>query len=111
MLIDVIRIKAFFTDFALKLAFGTIVFVEVTVGSTTARTDQILRYIAFGMTFNWLYQVFVAILNIGNIKLIIEGNRGKNGRKLIYFEFLILRRMGIIKCPLLKRDVFADKEK
>jgi len=39
MLIDVVRIKAFFTDFALELAFGTVVFVKITVGSTTARTD------------------------------------------------------------------------
>lgn len=31
MLIDVIRIKAFFIDFVLELAFGTIVFVEVGV--------------------------------------------------------------------------------
>jgi len=63
------------------------------------------------MTFNWLYQVFIAILNIGDVKLIIKGNRSKHGRKLIHFEFLILRRMRIIESPLLKRDIFADKEK
>jgi len=111
MLIDVVRIKPFFTDFALELAFGTIVFVEIIVGSTTARADQIRRNIAFRMTFNWLYQVIIAILNVSDVKLMIKGNRCKNGRKLIHFEFLILWRMGIIKSPLLKRDIFADKEK
>ena len=50
------------------------------------------------------------MLDIGDVKLIIKGNRSINGRKFIHFEFLILRRMGIIKCPLLERDIFADKE-
>ena len=32
-----------------------------------------------------------------------------DGRKFINLEFLVLRRMGIIKSPLFERNVSADK--
>ena len=35
----------------------------------------------------------------------------KNPREFINLEFLIFRRMGIIKSPLLKRNISADKVK
>ncbi len=34
-----------------------------------------------------------------------------NLRKLINLEFLILWRMGIVKCPLLERNISTDKVK
>jgi len=51
------------------------------------------------------------MLDIGNIKLIIKGDWGENGRKFIYFEFLVLRGMGIVERPLFERNIFADKKK
>jgi hypothetical protein len=50
------------------------------------------------------------VFNVGYVKLIVEGGRGVNSRKFIYFKFLVLRGMGIIECPLFERDIFADKE-
>jgi len=50
------------------------------------------------------------VFDISNVKLIIEGCRSVDGREFINFEFLVFWRMGIIKSPLLERDIFADEE-
>jgi hypothetical protein len=33
----------------------------------------------------------------------------KDQRELIHFELLVFRRVGVIKSPLLDRNVFTDK--
>jgi len=80
------------------------------VRSTTAGTDQIFWDVGFRTTLNRFDQVTITVLDVSYVKLIIEGCRSVDGRKFIYLEFLVLRGMGIIKCPLLKRNIFADKE-
>ena len=101
------------TDFAQDLAFRAIVLIKVRHWSITARTFAVFTDITFGTSsdrLNWLIGILIAPGKIEHKILIIPRfNIVKNERKLINFKFLIFGRMGIIKSPLLERDIFADK--
>ena len=45
----------------------------------------------------------------GSKELPVLPDKRFDDREFIYFEFLVLWRMGIIKSPLFKRDIFADE--
>ena len=60
---------------------------------------------------NGLNQIIIAVFDVGNVKLLIKGYWSEDSRKSIHLKSLILRGIGIIKSPLLKRNIFADEEK
>ena len=94
-------------DLTAELPDFAVIAVEIRFGCTAGRTTAV----------------------IGDIAGFPPGNRGKavvskkrnrelpvplmlmdlNSGKFIDFKFLVFRGMGIIKCPLLERDVSADK--
>ena len=84
-----IRREPGITDFAQELPFGAIVLVKEWLGGITARTGAVIRDVAI-LVSPVLPEV-------------------SDQRKLINFEFLVLGRMGIIKSPLLERDISANK--
>ena len=45
----------------------------------------------------------------GSKELPVLPDKRFDDREFIYFEFLVLWRMGIIKSPLFKRDISADE--
>ena len=105
-----IRRETGITDFTEKLAFGTIIPVEIDGGRFTAWTGASLRDIAFLSPCHGFNELSIPLLPVrdqlfvGPVLLI-----GFDDRKFIHFELLILGRMGIFKSPLLERNISADK--
>ena len=101
--------KGLTTDFTLVLAVAAIVIVEEMVGSTTQRTDSILRNGFAVATLNRLNGLAILPQIVLQKELPVLFDKGFNDRELVDFEFLILGRMGIIESPLFKRNISADK--
>jgi hypothetical protein len=103
--------KKCLADFAYNLAFlFAIVPRQIIHGSITCRAGTVFRNVAFYTTKDRLDSFVVTFFVVRNKIfpipiLFIRDDFGK----LIYFEFLIFRRMGIIKSPLLERNVSANK--
>ena len=97
------------TDFTLVLTVTSIIVVYVVMWSPTQRADGIFRN-GFTITaLNWFYRLTVFPLIVFKKKQPVLFDKGFDDRKLIDLKFLILWGMGIIKAPLLKRDISADK--
>ena len=105
-----IRCKGMRADSTLELTFATIIIVDVFMGGTTTRADGVFRNIIFG-TFpdNRFYSFVVAFMEVFDEFLIVELFAFDNYWGFVYFEFLVLRRVGVVESPLLERYVFADK--
>jgi hypothetical protein len=103
--------KKSLADFAQNLAFlFAVVPRQIIHGSITCRAGTVFRDIAF-YTAEYRLDGFVVTLFVVRNKifpipiLFIRDDFGK----LIYLEFLILWRMGIIKSPLPERNISANK--
>ena len=80
------------------------------MSGTTTRTDGICRDITFGVfTNDGFYQLVVAFVEVFDEFLVIELFSFDDYRRFIHFEFLVLRRVGVVESSLLERYVFADK--
>jgi hypothetical protein len=103
-----VEIKANLTSY-LRFLF-TIIPSKVRLGCVTSRTSAVLRNITFNSAESWLYGFAVAFFVVRNevvplpILLI-----GYDSGKFINFEFLVSWRLGVVKSPLLKWDIFTDK--
>ena len=98
-------------DFTENLTFFlTIIPHEIVNWSITSRTGTMLWNVAFHATKNRFDCFVVALLIVVDelfpVPFLFKRD---NFGKLINFKFLILRRMGIVKSPLLKRNISTDK--
>ena len=88
----------------------TIVPGKIWFGSIAGRTGAIIRDITFGSAEHRLYSFTITFFVVRNevipFPVLFVGN---DTGKFIYFEFLIFRRMRIVKSPLLEWDIFTDK--
>jgi hypothetical protein len=103
--------KMCLADFAQKLAFlFAIVPHQIIHGSITCRAGTVFWNITFHTAKDRLDSFVVTLPVVRNkifpIPILFIRD---DFWKLIYFEFLILWRMGIIKSPLPERDVSANK--
>ena len=98
------------TDFAQELAPGAIILVEIDGGSLASWTGTGFGDVTVGTTADRLDQFPEAFVPVRNQILVSPVlTVGLDLRKFINLELLILGRMGIIKSPLLERNVSADK--
>ena len=99
------------TDLAQNLAFlPAIVPHEIVHRGVTGRAGTVLRDITLYSAEYRTYGFVIALLVIRDEILPVPVLLiGYDFRKLINLELLVLRRMGIIKSPLLERDVSTDK--
>ena len=98
-------------DLAQKLAFLlTIVPHEIVHRGITGRAGTMFWNITIAMPENRLNGFVIAMLVIRDeifpVPVLLIGY---DFREFINLELLVLRRMGIIKSPLLERDISADK--
>jgi hypothetical protein len=103
--------KKCLADFAYNLNFSfAIVPRQIIHGSITCRAGTVFWNIAFYTAKDRLYGFVVTLLVVRNkifpIPILFIGD---DFGKLIYFEFLIFGRVGVIKSPLLKRNISANK--
>ena len=98
-------------DGTLELTFAAIVVVEVFMSGTATRTDCFDGYVTFGVLTDgdWLNEFTISLVEVFNEFLVIVLFLFDDDWRLVYFEFLILRRVGVIESPLLERYIFADK--
>jgi len=97
-------------DLAEKLAFGTVILVKERFWRVTARASAVIRNITFRASADRadLFAIaFFVIRDEFRISPVLSevGNKWE----FINFKLLIFWGMGIIRHPLLKRDVSADK--
>ena len=102
--------KACVADLAEELTFGTIVLIEIDFRCTTTRATAVIGDLTPWVTTNRCNSLPITFFKVRNEILISPIlSEVSDKRKLINFKFLILRGMGIIKSPLFKRDISADK--
>ena len=76
----------------------------------TCRALTAFWNITFFTAGDWLDFLVIFVLKVGDKDLPVPLILAEaNTWKFVRFEFLVLRRVGIIKRPLLKWYVFADK--
>ena len=100
------------TDLAKDLSFGTVVFVEINFGCVASWAFAVVRDIAFPAAAYWFYGfviVLVTPLKVLHEVSVIPRFYMEYQWEFIHFKLLIFRRVGVIKSPLLERDVLADK--
>ena len=106
----VLRRKSGSTDFTEDLPFRSIVFVKEWFRSITAWAGAGIRDVAFRAAADgpdFLTIAFFVVRDEFSVSPVLTEIGDQ--REFINFELLILWRVGIIKCPLLKRDVSANK--
>ena len=96
-------------DFAQDLPFRTIIFVEIGFRSIAARTCAVVINITFRASVDSLDFFTILPFEIRDVFFIIPFFVVDNLWKFINLEFLVFGRMWIIKSPLLKRNLSADK--
>ena len=98
------------TDLAQHLPFGAVVSVEVRHGGITARAGAVLWDVAFRAAV-YGADLFAIAFFVVRDKFFISPvlPEVSDQRKLVDLELLVFGGMGIIKSPLLERDVSADE--
>lgn len=98
------------TDLAEKLAFGTVILVEKWLRGITARAGAVIRDVtirAAADRTDFLAVAFFIVRDEFFVSPVLP--EVSNKWEFVNFELLVFGGMGIIKSPLLKRDVSADK--
>ena len=104
--------KGVLAYFAKDLSFGTIVLVKIDFGSITSGALAVVRDVTFTTPPDRLYGLVIVLippLEVLHEVTIIPGFYMEYQWEFIHFELLVLRRMGVIKSPLLEWDVLTDK--
>ena len=106
----VLRRESGRADRAEELPFGAIVFIEKWLGSIASGTGTVVRDVTFRASADGSYFLAVTLFKVRDEVFVVPvlaeiSNQGE----FINLELLVLRRMGIIKSPLLERDIPADK--
>ena len=76
---------------------------------TAQGADDILRERISVSPLDRLQRFAVAPEIVFKEKLPVLFDKGSDTWEFIYFKFLIFGRVGVVKCPLLERDISADK--
>ena len=106
----VLRGEVGIADLALNLAFGTIVAVEVGLGSLAVRAGAVLGDVTFLAPGHRFDLPAVLVLKVGDKELPVPLRlMGAYPGELICLELLVFWGMGIIESPLSEWDVSADK--
>ena len=107
-----IRSKVCIADLAFELSGFSVIAVKIRLGSAAGRAGTFLRDVAFLTAGDRFYFNMVPVFKVGDKKLPVPFMLDDlDFRKLVHLEFLIFRGMGIIKSPLLERDISADEVK
>ena len=85
------------------MTFGAIVFIEKWLGSVASGTGTVIRDVAFRPSADGSYFLAVTLFKVRDEVFVVPvlaeiSNQGE----FINLELLVLRRMGIIKSPLLE---------
>ena len=60
-------------------------------------------------SLNWFKRFAIAPEVVFKEKVRVLFDKGSDTWEFIYFELLVFRRVRIVKCSLLERDISADK--
>ena len=98
------------TDLTGELAFGAVILVKEEFRGITAGAAAVVRDIAFGAAADGA-DLFTIAFFIVRDKLFVRPVLAEVGdqREIIDLELPVFRGMGVIKSPLLERDVSADE--
>ena len=97
-------------DLAGELSLATVVLVKILLWSLTTGTGTFFRDVTFGLAFDGADLLAVTLMEVRNQLLIGPVlTEIRNQRKFINLVLLVFWGMGVIKRPLLERDVSADK--
>jgi len=98
------------TDLAEKLSFGTVIPVKKWLWGITARAGAVIRDVALRAAVYRPDLLAIAFFVVGD-EFFVSPVLPEVGdqREFVNLELLVFWGMGIIKSPLLKRDVSADK--
>ena len=98
------------TDLTGELSLGTVVLVKIRLGSLTTGTGTVIGDITFGPPADGTDLLFITFFKVRDEIFIspVLTEIGDQG-KFVNFELLVLWRMGIVKGPLLKWNISADK--
>ena len=98
------------TDLAEELPFGAVILVKKRFRGVTAWAGAVVRDIAFRASADRTDLLAITFFKVRDEIFIspVLTKIGDQG-KFVNFELLIFGGMGIIKGPLLKRDISADK--
>ena len=97
-------------DLTEKLPLGTVVLIEEGLWGIAARAGAALRDVTLQTASDRLDFLAVALFVIRDEVFIVPAlAEVGDQREFINLELLVFRRKGIIKRPLLERDVSADK--
>ena len=92
------------------MPFGAIVLIEKWFGSIAPGAGTMIRDVTFRTATNRADLFAVTCFKVRDEVFVIPVlAKVGNQREFINLELLVLWRMGIIKSPLLERDISADK--
>ena len=99
-----------FANLTKNLPFISIITVKIRLWSIAERAGTIIRDVAFFTPCNGFDLYVVAVLEVRDKQtpvpfMVIKFDLGE----FICFELLVLGRVGIVKSPLLERDISTDK--
>lgn len=99
-------------DFTEKLSLGTIIFVQKGLRCITTGASAVIRNVTFRPAADRAYLLTITFFEVRD-EILISPVLTEVGdqRELINLELLVFGGMGIIKSPLLKGNVSADKVK
>ena len=92
------------------MCIGAVVFIEKKFRSVTSGAGAVIRDVTFRATSDGVDCFTVTLLKVWD-KIFVIPVLAEIGdqRELINLELLVLWGVGIIKSPLLERDISADK--
>ena len=96
-------------DFALVLPVAAVIIVDVLVRSAAERTDGIFRDRPAITPLDGFHGSAILPEIVFEEELPVLFNEGFDDREFVDLEFLILWGMGVVKSPLLERDISADE--
>lgn len=98
-------------NFTQYLIVRTIVLVKIFFWSFAIRASAVIGNITCRTALNRLNFITVTPFDVRNKLFVMPNMALDDKRRFIDLKLLILRRMRIIKDPLLERDVFTNKIK
>ena len=96
-------------DFALVLPVAAVIIVDVMMRGATERTDDIFRDRSAITSLDGFDGSAILPEIVFEKELPVLFDESFDDREFVDLEFLILRRVGIVKIPLFERNVSADK--
>ena len=96
-------------NFAQNLSFRAVVLIEIRLRCITTRTGTVVTDVTNRTTINWFDFLTILPFEIRDVVIVVPFLIEDDFRKFINLEFLILRGMGVIEGPLLKRNISTDK--